>query len=378
MSSTTGLFQFVRRIQERYQNELMNKRNVVGVAMGYKNTDDHNDPAVVVLVEEKKPVSSLNRTDVIPREIDGVRTDVIEVGRLVALGQFDGDTHGDAQSTPHLAASPRERHRPLIPAGVSAGHYLVTSGTLGAVVKDRATGQRLLLSNNHVFANSNEATYGDGILQPGKLDGGQHPSDKVATLERFLALAYVEGDVIPAIPAQAVAVAKQSKSGLQALIDFVMSLLAPKPAPTVPSVPSVIMPVGMDNVADAALARPLDADLFSRQIRGIGNIRKTAPPTLGMHIRKTGRTTDTTQSTVTLLNATVNVAYNTSKGIRNARFVGQVICGAFSQGGDSGALVVDAESQTAVGLLFAGSGIASIFTPIDVVLDTLKVDLEVS
>jgi hypothetical protein len=373
-NSTTGLFQFVRRIQERYQNELMNKRNVVGVAMGYKNSDDHQDPAVVVLVEEKKPVSSLNQTDIIPREIDGVRTDVIEVGRLVALGQFDGD----AQSTPHLQASPRERHRPLIPAGVSAGHYLVTSGTLGAVVRDRATGQRLLLSNNHVFANSNEGNYGDFILQPGKLDGGQNPNDKVATLERFLALAYLEGDVKPAIPAQSVAVKPQSKSGIQALIDFIMSMIAPKPAPTVPTVPSVIMPANMDNVADAALARPIDAEAFSRQIRGIGNIRKSAPPTLGMNIRKTGRTTDTTQSTVTLLNATVNVAYNTTKGIRNARFVGQVICNAFSQGGDSGALVVDAESQTAVGLLFAGSGIASIFTPIDVVLDTLKVDLEVS
>ena len=94
MSNGSGLFQFVRRIQERYQNELMGKRNVVGVAMGYKNPADHEDPAVVVLVEEKKPVSALNRTDIIPREIDGVRTDVIEVGRLVALG----DLQGDAQS----------------------------------------------------------------------------------------------------------------------------------------------------------------------------------------------------------------------------------------------------------------------------------------
>lgn len=376
MSNGSGLFQFVRRIQERYQNELMGKRNVVGVAMGYKNPADHEDPAVVVLVEEKKPVSALNRTDIIPREIDGVQTDVIEVGRLVALG----DLQGDAQSTPHLGASPRERHRPLIPAGVSAGHYLVTSGTLGGLVRDRTTGERLLLSNNHVFANSNEARYGDDIIQPGKLDGGQHPLDKVATLERFLALAYLEGDVKPIITAQAAAAAQASKNPLQAFFDFLMSIIAskPAPAPTAPTAPNVIMPAGMDNVADAALARPINADLFTRQIRGIGNIRKTAPPTLGMHIRKTGRTTDTTQSTVTLLNATVNVAYNTSKGVRNARFVEQVICNAFSQGGDSGALVVDAESQTAVGLLFAGSGIASIFTPIDVVLDTLNVDLEVS
>ena len=44
-----------------------------------------------------------------------------------------------------------------------------------------------------------------------------------------------------------------------------------------------------------------------------------------------------------------------------------------SQGGDSGSLIVELNSQTAVGLLFAGSGTATIFTPIERVLAEMNV-----
>jgi hypothetical protein len=87
---------------------------------------------------------------------------------------------------------PTSRFRPEVPSGVSAGHFAITAGTLGAVVKDRMTGEKLLLSNNHVFANSNDAQLGDAILQPGPADGGQNPGDQVARLERFIPLTYVE------------------------------------------------------------------------------------------------------------------------------------------------------------------------------------------
>ena len=71
-----------------------------------------------------------------------------------------------------------------------------------------------------------------------------------------------------------------------------------------------------------------------------------------------------------LMNATVDVSYGENL---QARFVGQVITSPMSQGGDSGALIVEGDSLNAVGLLFAGSRRASIFTPIDVVLDVLDV-----
>ncbi|RMG79411.1 MAG: hypothetical protein D6712_19725 [Chloroflexi bacterium] len=101
----------------------------------------------------------------------------------------------------------------------------------------------------------------------------------------------------------------------------------------------------------------------------------TKKPELGMRIRKTGRTTDYTEGVITLMNAIVNVSYNTRNGQRTARFVGQVFAESMSQGGDSGSLIVDAESNNAVGLLFAGSSVATIFTPIHDVLDALNITL---
>jgi hypothetical protein len=69
------------------------------------------------------------------------------------------------------------------------------------------------------------------------------------------------------------------------------------------------------------------------------------------------------------------VGYTTVRGARTGRFTGQVITEAMSQGGDSGSLVVDQTENRAVGLLFAGSSVATIFTPIDRVLDALNVNI---
>ena len=81
------------------------------------------------------------------------------------------------------------RYRPLC-GGISASHYRVPAGTLGAIMKDIYTNQPVLLSNNHVFANmssltSQRALKGDGIIQPSPADGGTL-ADKVATLERWI------------------------------------------------------------------------------------------------------------------------------------------------------------------------------------------------
>ncbi|MFN8374452.1 MAG: hypothetical protein U0694_16440, partial [Anaerolineae bacterium] len=169
--------------QAAVTNMLLAKSNVVGVAVGLKESNGvlTNEIAIVALVEQKKPLAALSQSDMIPKNLDGFRTDVFEIGQVLAY------------------QTPRERFRPTIPVGVSMGHYKVTAGTLGAVVRDRRTRDTLLLSNNHVFANSNEAGAGDPILQPGAIDGGQNPADVVAKLERFVPLRYLE-DVVTTPP----------------------------------------------------------------------------------------------------------------------------------------------------------------------------------
>jgi hypothetical protein len=87
-----------------------------------------------------------------------------------------------------------------------------------------------------------------------------------------------------------------------------------------------------------------------------------------MRVRKTGRTTGYTEGMITLVNATINVAYNTPQGKKTALFINQIITEPMSQAGDSGSLIVEVGSTRAVGLLFAGSTASTIFTPIDPIL----------
>ena len=112
--------------------------------------------------------------------------------------------------------------------------------------------------------------------------------------------------------------------------------------------------------------------LFQQAIAEIGRPNGAKLAQLGMEVRKQGRTTGYTEGTVTLMNATVDVSYGEDS---QARFVGQVITTPMSQGGDSGALIVERDSLNAVGLLFAGSRRATIFTPMQTVLEVMEVNL---
>src|SRR5690606_2114278 len=99
-----------------------------------------------------------------------------------------------------------------------------------------------------------------------------------------------------------------------------------------------------ENQLDAALALPTQAGMFQPAIQEIGVPTGTMPVSIGMQVRKYGRTTQFTQGTVTLINSTIDVGYRTAAGSRTARFVGQVMTTGMSAGGDSGSLVLDANS----------------------------------
>lgn len=394
-----------RQAKALHEYELLAKNNVVGVGVGYKESHGvvTDDVAVVVLVEQKKPLAALQPEDMIPRELQGMKTDVIEVGFLRAN------------------QTARDRFRPIIPSGVSIGHYKVTAGTLGTIVKDRLSQELFLLSNNHVLANSNDALIDDPILQPAAMDGGQSPGDVVARLERYVKLMFTDDlaglpEVIgapppvispppttgqpPPTPPTLPGTPKPPTAGtggtgcdvvavLTALINALATLLGSNQRVVATSAQALSATASSasltdriaaqasipENRADCALGRPIDPGIFSDDIRQIGIVNQVRPVQLGMRVRKYGRTTEYTEGTVNLLNATVNIAYSTQRGQRTARFVNQVIAQGMSQGGDSGSLVVDASTNMAVGLLFAGSPQATIFTPIQTVLDALGIDL---
>ena len=71
----------------RHQSDLLNYPHVVGVSEGIRMRDGRptGEPCVTVLVDRKVPESKLAKGDVLPRMIDGIAVDVVEVGEIVAL-----------------------------------------------------------------------------------------------------------------------------------------------------------------------------------------------------------------------------------------------------------------------------------------------------
>lgn len=303
--------------QSDHESTLLAIENVVGVAPSMKMTA--NKPtqkmSLTILVEKKLPKDKVPKGEMIPPDVDGVPTDVVEVGVVDALA-FTA------------------RVRPALP-GFSIGHYDITAGTFGALVRDirrcccksekdccctsrqECAGDYLILSNNHVLANTNRGKAGDLILQPGPFDGGLFPSDGIATLDRFEPIVF-------------------GSSGY--------------------------------NLVDAAVARPTYTRNVTAAIIGVVIPRGINQAAVGGLVVKAGRTTQVTTGRVLATNATIAVNY----GVGVAVFRHQILTTAMAAGGDSGSLLMDA-NLNAVGLLFAGSSQITIFNHISDVETALGV-----
>jgi hypothetical protein len=339
-----------KAVKKAYTNDLLAKANVVGVGLGHKRIGLTETPeeSITVLVRKKVPTFQLSPSDVVPTTVDGWPTDVVEVGDIQA-------------PPPTCPVKPlsiyTDKHRPAVP-GISIGHELVTAGTFGCVVYDERSGEPLILSNNHVLSNSNNATINDPIFQPGAYDGGT-AKDTIATLKHFIPINLAETGTTCAA----------SKTLLR-LLNWLAGLINSK------SRFFTYHQASGPNLVDAAIARPLTPDLINAEILHLGRPKgKHCEVPLGTDVEKVGRTTGHTFGTLTQTDATVVVNYGSS---RTARFEDQLIisakAGQFSAGGDSGSLVLDSDKY-AVGLLFAGSPHVTIVNPIHHVLSLLEVTI---
>jgi len=77
----------IQEVKGRHEATLLKKANVVGLGVGYKERCGRKTDqlSLVVLVKQKVPRSQLRPEDAIPPEIEGVPTDVQEVGEIWAL-----------------------------------------------------------------------------------------------------------------------------------------------------------------------------------------------------------------------------------------------------------------------------------------------------
>lgn len=320
----------IRPVKESVEDELIAKPGVVAVDIAEKETDGKKtgELSIVVFVEQKKPTGKLAKGAVIPKEIDGIKTDVQElvIELQPAYRQLDDvELLVDTGDYPTLAGGigigPR-RSVFLSPPDVPAAGNYVFVGTLGAMVRDRASGATMAMTNFHVACVNNTWSVGDRQVQPSLVDGGS-PSGEFGSLTRATLSDLVDGSVI---------------------------------------------------TVDAA--QP-----WSPSVTGIGDVAGSTAATVGMPVQKRGRTTEHTFGTVASTDFTVSINYGSDVGphtlhhqirintdtTRNPRF---------SDHGDSGSVVQDM-SRNVVGLLFAGSndGSMTFANPIQAALDELGVDL---
>jgi hypothetical protein len=302
------LVQEAIEVQHRHLGNLMRIPDVVGTGIGI---GPDGLPAIKVF-------AARHGVRGIPEWLESVPVQVEVTGMVVALGS--------------CPAGYCDRPTPI---GVSTGHPAITAGTIGARVKDQY-GNVYALSNNHVYANSNDAKKGDSALQPGPYDGGKDTD-------------YYR---------------------IGKLYDF----------------QPINFSIFGSNTIDAAIASTTPDELgYATLDDGYGTpSSKTVAADAGSFVKKYGRTTGLSHGQVSEINVTITVCYaNCSNPFRAklAWFDDQIGIsnGAypFSAGGDSGSLIVtDDDNNNPVGLLFAGSDTKTFANRIDLVLERFQVAID--
>ncbi|MDZ4806612.1 MAG: hypothetical protein SGI90_17300 [Candidatus Eisenbacteria bacterium] len=305
-------------VQDRHTPDLMQDNNVVGTATG---VDDAGNMVIKVYLRE--PMAR----DLQVESLDGIVIQYEVTGQIVAMKGGGG------------GADPKLIQTPPIKLGTSGGwrydlaNGYCCGGTLGALVLKGGT--QYVLSNYHVLeadivsgGNSRVATAGDPVIQPGMIDVSCNAAN-----------------------AQNVA----SLSGIKSL---------------------------PNSNTDCAIASVLSGMVSTTgEILNVGTISATTQAaSLSQAVKKMGRTTGLTRSSVSGLNATISVAYENECAGGSAftkTYTGQIVISnsgsRFLAGGDSGSLMVQdiTTNPRAVGLLFAGSSSSAIANPIGHVLSFL-------
>ena len=305
----------VKAIHDKHTNQLLTIKGVEGTAIGF---DPNNHLSVKIFAAGPKVAD-------IPKDLDGIPTEIIVTGKFRALPQ-----EREAGKPSGGKISPTSRFPRPVPIGVSTGNAgECSAGTIACRVKDPA-GNVYALSNNHVYALENDAEIGSEVAQPGVYDTGcsYSSSNVIGTLDDFEP------------------------------IDFN---------------PDV------NNYIDAAIALSSTANLGNATpSNGYGKPKSAAiEASLNQKVQKYGRTTSLTRGTVTGINASIWITYDSGAAL----FTDQIIVQSgkpFIKAGDSGSLLVTDPGRQPVGLLFAGdtSGKYAIANRIIPVLETFDVTID--
>ena len=301
--------------KNKHASNLLGKPGVVGVGVGVNR---QGEASVVVLAESEK-VGGL------PTSLDGVPVVVKVTGRLVAAHCKGKHVERFPECETHQDGNGGGSEGGAVDIGTSTSRAdECAAGTIGV----RLTGGRAL-SNNHVWADENNASQGDPIAAPGLLD----------TTCTFDSTNNTLGDLL-------------------AWKNIVFS--------TAP---------GTNNEVDAAIVTVSAGKLNKSTPKKCYGIPKSIPvaAAVGQAGQKCGRTSGHTTGEVTVINADVHIGYSSGTALFKNQIIIQSNKKPVIKPGDSGSLWVT-DSRDPVGLMFAAntSGKLAVASPIQVVLDSFK------
>jgi hypothetical protein len=240
--------------------------------------------------------------------------------------------NGDAQTFPIKLGTSGGNVHDL--TSLATGINVCCSGTLGSLVQ--RGGQQFILSNNHVLDRSGQGAIGDPVSQPGLANANCNASS-VATVAHLSQAAPLQTSNVDAALAQIV-------TGAVDLSGTILGLGSGS---------------GTDAPPAATLASPATV-LASAEA-----------------VAKGGGTTGLTCSTLESINTSVQVDYQAAceegSQVFTVTFTNQIIVagGSFASAGDSGSLIVTADTAQAVALLYAGTSQGAVGNPITDVLAAL-------
>jgi hypothetical protein len=83
---TINSFERVRKVRKKFETELLNLDNVVGVGIGLRQKGGvyTGEVALIVMVKKKMNIDEVTPDNLIPAALDGVTVDVQEVGEIHA------------------------------------------------------------------------------------------------------------------------------------------------------------------------------------------------------------------------------------------------------------------------------------------------------
>ena len=311
------------KVEKIIRKKVLRLPNVVGFSRTLKPRIKggkviKDELCVRVYVERKISADKLTLAEIIPHEIEGYRTDVVEIGKIKAL-----------------QSDPKKRYRPLV-AGISAMHYKGTACTLSLAFRDVETGEVLLSQNNHCCALENKAKVKDAVIQPSPYDNGVYPDDKVGELVRFVPISFEEYTC-------------PFRRFAMRFVRFFRRAEA--------------------NKVDVGFFKPTVE--WKQEVLDKGKVVGKCVPEIGDRVWKVGRTTGYTEGVVADLDWSGYVQYSRGRAFFEDCILVEGY--GFSQGGDSSSPVQKGDKT--IGMLFAGSESHTVICKIDNIEDIGRVKL---